>query len=75
MKLAQEFMRSLLSGGMSKTATHTETILSNQIRSAHDIFAKPNWNNVNEPYVLLPLSKALYENPSITKNIGLPKLG
>lgn len=72
--LAQEFMRALLNGGMSKHTVHTETILSNQIRSAYNIFDKPNWNNVNEPYVLLPLTKALYENPSITKTLDFQNL-
>lgn len=73
-ELAQEFMRSLINGGMAKSAVHTETILSNQIRSANNIFDKPNWNNVNEPYVILPLTKSLYENPSITKTLDFQNL-
>ena len=73
--IAQALMEALIDGGISMQATHIEVLLSNQIRNAYNIYDMPNWNNKSEPYQILTLSKALAENPSITKTLDFQNLG
>lgn len=73
--IVQALMEALIDGGISMQATHIEVLLSNQIRSAFNIYGKPNWNNKCEPYQILTLSKSLAENPSITKTLDFQNLG
>ena len=54
-----------IKGGIHATSVHFEVLVSNQIRSVHDILLKPNWLNKNEPYQLLTLNESLKNNPSI----------
>jgi hypothetical protein len=46
----------------------------NQIRSADNIIELPDWTNPNEPYQILPLSKSLSENQSITVRLESSKV-
>lgn len=73
-EIVQELNSTVIKGGINLMSVHLEVLLSNQIRSVNDILEKPNWSNVNEPYKLIPLSKALMDNPSITVSLNYEKI-
>jgi hypothetical protein len=68
--LLQAFIEALNDAKMSLASVHAEVIFSNQIVSVRDKFRKPNLEYDNEPYEIYSLSKALYNNPSITVSLS-----
>lgn len=67
--IVQKLMTLIDKSGLSLNAVHMELILSNQIRaglSSDEILETVHWEDPNPSYVLLPLSRALSNNPSIT---------
>lgn len=64
-----------LDGGISLNSVHYEVILANQIRDIDDILEKPTWSNKNKTnYQIIPLSRALQNNPSITVTLEHQKI-
>lgn len=65
--MLEELLDSAQSGGLKVYSSHAEVILSNQIRASEsNILNKPQWEFPDEEYTLLPLKKALKNNPSVT---------
>lgn len=60
----------LREGGLVVDSIHGEIILSNQIRSKHNILLNPRWENPNEEYEILPLFRALLNHPSVTVSLS-----
>lgn len=73
-QILQDFIETLIEGGINMDAIHAEIILSNQIRSVEDILEKPQWEYPEEPYRLLTLNHALTNHPSITVSMEYQKL-
>ena len=72
--ILETFIDTNLQGRIKLNAVHFEVLLMNQIRAVDDIIEKPDWNKSNEQYQIIPLEKALGENPSITVRLQGPKL-
>lgn len=72
--ILQKFIETTFEGGLDLTAVHAEVILANQLRHPEDILLRPDWSNVNEPYTLLTLNRALTDNPSVTITMLYQKL-
>ena len=68
-QMSQDFLQTIIDGGIGLDAIHAEIILSNMIRSDQDILEMPNWDNLNETYNILTLNEALINNPSITTSL------
>lgn len=64
--LIQELIDLVDKTDLGVDSVHLELLISNQIRSMDDILEYVDWTKMNAPYTLLPLSKALSLNPSIT---------
>lgn len=64
--LLTAFIDTNISGGITLNSVHFEVILMNQIRDTEDDLDLPDWSTRNIPYRILPLSKALANNRSIT---------
>lgn len=72
--IAQKFIETVIEGGLNTIAIHLELILSNQLRSIHNILDKPDWTIPGEDYQLITLNDALTNNPSITVSMSYQKL-
>ena len=72
--ILQEFVETVMNGGLDTTAVHLEVILANQLRSMDDILLKPEWEYPNANYSILTLNEALNNNPSITTTMSYQKL-
>lgn len=64
--LLSSFIETNISGGITLNSVHFEVILMNQMRSIDDDLELPDWTTRDIPYRILPLSKALSNNRSIT---------
>lgn len=64
--LIQELIDLTDKAGVGVDSVHLELLISNQLRSFEDSLECVDWTLENTPYTLLPLSKALSLNPSIT---------
>lgn len=68
-----EFVEAVHKGGINVDQIHLELILSNQIRrkinKKEDVLLNPRWHIPNEDYSIIPLGKALSENPSLTTSL------
>jgi len=73
-QILQEFIQATFEGGLDITSVHSEVILSCQLRNPDDILLKPDWSNINEPYSILTLNRALTDNPSVTISLLYQKL-
>lgn len=73
-KLVQELVETIIEGGLSIEAVHSEVLLSNQIRKASNVLLKPEWEYPDEPYQLVTLNKALTDNPSVAVSLMYQKL-
>lgn len=73
-QILQEFVETVMNGGLDTTSVHLEVVLSNQIRSYKNILLKPDWDNINEEYNVVTLNDALTNNPSITTSMSYQKL-
>lgn len=72
--ITQAYLETIIEGGLSILSVHNEVLISNQIRAADDILDTPNWVNENEPYQLLTLNRALFNNPSVTTSLAYEKV-
>lgn len=72
--ILQEFVETTYEGGLDLMAVHASVILANQLRNIDDILLKPDWSNINEPYKLLTLNRALTDHPSVTISMLYQKL-
>jgi hypothetical protein len=72
--ILQEFVETTNEGGLDLMAVHASVILANQLRNIDDILLKPDWSNINEPYKLLTLNRALTDHPSVTISMLYQKL-
>lgn len=73
--LLQNFIDTIIKGGIGIDSVHAEVIISNQIRSIDNTLRKPQWEYPDEPYKLITLNRALMENPSVTTSMEYQKLG
>lgn len=75
-QILQEFLETVMSGGLETASVHLEVVLSNQIRSYKNVLLKPDWDyEVDEQdYRLLTLNESLSNNPSITVSMSYQKL-
>lgn len=64
--ILESFINTNIAGGITLNSVHFEILLMNQIRSIDDDLDMPDWSRRNEPYKMIPLSKALSNNRSIT---------
>ena len=64
--ILKSFIDTNVSGGIKLNSVHFEILLMNQIRHITDDLELPDWTIPNAPYRMLPLSKALQNNRSIT---------
>lgn len=72
--ILQTLLESLIEGGLNVSSVHAEVILSNQIRSAHDILLIPEWQYPNEEYKLLTLKQSLNSHPSVSVSVSYEKI-
>jgi hypothetical protein len=72
-QILQEMIQTQMECNISVMAIHYEVLLSNQMRSANDVFMMPNWENPNEDYTILTLDQALMMNPSPIKSFMYQK--
>lgn len=67
--IVQELVDLVNKSGLVVNAVHLEVIISNQIRcgaSGDDVLCDVDWSDYNPQYTILPLSRALLNNPCIT---------
>ena len=64
--ILESFINTNIQGRITLNSVHFEILLMNQIRSIDDDLDMPDWSRRNEPYKMIPLSKALSNNRSIT---------
>lgn len=72
--ILEEFIRTNINGGIKLNAVHFEVLLMNQIRAMDDELEKPHWENRDEEYQILTLTKSLSNNPSITVRLESNKV-
>lgn len=72
--ILQVLLEALIEGGLNVSSIHAEIILSNQIRSAHDILLVPEWQHPNEEYKLLTLKQSLNSHPSVSVSVSYEKI-
>lgn len=72
--ILQVLLEALIEGGLNVSSIHAEIILSNQIRSAHDILLVPEWQYPNEEYKLLTLKQSLNSHPSVSVSVSYEKI-
>lgn len=72
--ILKEFVNINMGGGISLNSVHYETIISNQIRDADDSLLIPDWSLDNVNYQILPLDKAIIENPCVTLSLQYQKI-
>lgn len=70
----QDFIETVIEGGINIDSVHCEVMLSNQIRNADDILDTPYWQYANEGYSLLTLTQALTNHPNISTSLEYQKL-
>lgn len=70
----QDFIETVIEGGINIDSVHCEVMLSNQIRNADDILDTPYWQYANEGYTLLTLTQALTNHPNISTSLEYQKL-
>lgn len=68
-ELLQEFINALNNAHINLNAVHAEVLLSNQIRSATDIFKMPAWEYKDVAYRPLSLKQSLRTNPSPVESL------
>lgn len=73
-QLLQSFIESIIEGNLNVMSTHLEVILANQIRAADDILEMPDWSDVDAPYQILTLNKALTNHPSVVVSLLYQRL-
>ena len=73
--IVQEFIDTLVNGGLNIQAVHCETVLSDQIRNAKDMFAPIEWSYPGTVYKLVTLNDSLTNNKSVTISLMYQKLG
>ena len=71
----QALIDTVIEGGLDVSAVHLEVIMMNQYRDPEDILERAKWYNFNPPYEILPLKKALRDNPSITISLSYQNVG
>ena len=64
--ILEAFINTNIAGNITLNSVHFEILLMNQIRASDDDLDMPDWSRKNEPYKMIPLSKALSNNRSIT---------
>lgn len=72
--LLQALIDTAIEGGLNIASTHLEVILSNQIRDKENILERARWFEINPEYEILPLNKALTNNPSVTISMSYQKV-
>ena len=73
-EILDQFCAINLSGGFKNASIHYEVILANQMRDADDQLELPDWTQREARYQILPLSKSLMNNPSITVSLQYQKI-
>lgn len=73
-QLLQEFIDTIIEGGLKITSVHCEVLIMNQIRDIEDILEKPNWKIPNAPYQILTTNQALTNNPNVVISLMYQKL-
>ena len=76
--IVQSCIETVIKGNLNTDAIHCEIILANQIRlgdTPDTILEKPNWAIPNnKEYVILTLSKALNNHPSVTISLSYERI-
>lgn len=66
-EILQKFLEAIIQGGLTIHSSHASLIISNLIRDKNDILERVNWSIPNQTeYVILPLSAALANHPSVS---------
>ena len=73
-EILDQFCAINLSGGFRNASIHYEVILANQMRDADDELEYPDWTQRDTRYQILPLSKSLTNNPSVTVSLQYQKI-
>lgn len=72
--LMQELVGLIDKSGIPIMAVHLEVIIANQIRDVDDIIETVNWTKPNIKYSMIPLNKALLDNPSVLISLQFQKI-
>ena len=73
-ELLQDFLDTVVEGGLYINSVHCETILSNQLRDTEDVLHQPHWEYPNAEYQVLTLNNALTDNPSVIISLMYQRL-
>jgi hypothetical protein len=73
-EILAEFCDINLSGGFKVQSVHYEIIIAAQMRDANDKLVYPDWTQRYAKYMIVPLSKSLSENPSVTTSSQYQKI-
>lgn len=73
-QLLEEFLSTIIEGGLKISSVHCEVLIMNQIRDIDDILEKPNWKIPNAGYQILTTNQALTNNPNIIISLMYQKI-